>query len=324
MEVNVERLKELRRERVLSLRELEERSGVSYNTIWRLEDGRQGAHPRTVRKLAEALGVDPSELGGLVVRSGNGEGSIYPRKRNGKKVGYRGAYTVYTASGPKRRYVSGKTREEARQKLTKAMADRDGGLVFEAEAYGRGVPERWLRFRDGARCAEHLRDVRVHDLPAHSPGPRACQAQGPHPGPRAQLYREKLDGGLSSATVRKMHGVLQKALDQAVSDGLIPRNAAKGIRTRCDGCWLSRSRRGRSRRWARLQGGVAFRRRPAAQCEQLLEKVLHHRGRGRRNAHLQPRKVVVRAANRELENFEAPAVPHDESKISVISRESMR
>ena len=62
MEVNVDRLKELRRERVLSLREREERSGVSYNTIWRLEDGRQGAHPRTVRKLAQALGVEPSEL----------------------------------------------------------------------------------------------------------------------------------------------------------------------------------------------------------------------------------------------------------------------
>ena len=62
MEVNVDRLKELRRERVLSLRELEERSGVSYNTIWRLEDGRQGAHPRTLRKLAAALGVEPYEL----------------------------------------------------------------------------------------------------------------------------------------------------------------------------------------------------------------------------------------------------------------------
>ena len=58
----MERPKELRRERVPSLRELEERSGVSYNTIWRLEDGRQGTHPRTVRKLAEALGVEPSEL----------------------------------------------------------------------------------------------------------------------------------------------------------------------------------------------------------------------------------------------------------------------
>jgi transcriptional regulator with XRE-family HTH domain len=62
MEVNVERLRELRRERVLSLRELEEKSGVSYNTIWRIEDGRQGAHPRTIRKLAQALGVDPKEL----------------------------------------------------------------------------------------------------------------------------------------------------------------------------------------------------------------------------------------------------------------------
>ncbi len=62
MEVDVERLRELRRQRVLSLRELEERSGVSYNTIWRIEDGRQGAHPRTLRKLAEALEVDPSEL----------------------------------------------------------------------------------------------------------------------------------------------------------------------------------------------------------------------------------------------------------------------
>jgi transcriptional regulator with XRE-family HTH domain len=62
MEVNVHRLKELRREQVLSLRELEERSGVSYNTIWRIEDGRQGAHPRTVRKLAEALRVEPKEL----------------------------------------------------------------------------------------------------------------------------------------------------------------------------------------------------------------------------------------------------------------------
>ena len=62
MEVDVERLKQLRREQVLSLRELEERSGVSYDTIWRIEDGRQGAHPRTIRKLADALGVQPSEL----------------------------------------------------------------------------------------------------------------------------------------------------------------------------------------------------------------------------------------------------------------------
>ena len=65
-------------------------------------------------------------------KRGNGEGSIYEYKRNGKKVGYRGAYTVHTASGPRRRYVSGKTREEVRRKLVRAMADRDGGMVFHA------------------------------------------------------------------------------------------------------------------------------------------------------------------------------------------------
>lgn len=58
----MQRLRELRRDKVLSMRELEELAGVSYNTIWRIEAGRQGAHPKTIRKLAEALGVDPKEL----------------------------------------------------------------------------------------------------------------------------------------------------------------------------------------------------------------------------------------------------------------------
>ncbi len=58
----MQRLRELRRQKVLSMRELEERSGVSYNTIWRLETGKTGAQPRTIRKIAAALGVDASEL----------------------------------------------------------------------------------------------------------------------------------------------------------------------------------------------------------------------------------------------------------------------
>ena len=62
MEVNIQRLRELRRQKVLSMRELEEMSGVSYNTIWRIENGRTGAQPRTIRKIAEVLGVEPAEL----------------------------------------------------------------------------------------------------------------------------------------------------------------------------------------------------------------------------------------------------------------------
>ena len=67
-------------------------------------------------------------------KKGNGEGSIYEHKRNGKKIGYRGAYTVHTAKGPKRRYVTGKIREEVRRKLAKAVSDRGSGLIFDAEA----------------------------------------------------------------------------------------------------------------------------------------------------------------------------------------------
>ncbi len=56
------KLRELRQRRVLTLHELEEKSGVSYNTIWRLENGLTGAHPRTIRKLADVFGVDPADL----------------------------------------------------------------------------------------------------------------------------------------------------------------------------------------------------------------------------------------------------------------------
>lgn len=58
----MKRLRQLRHERVLSMRELEEKSGVSYNTIYRLENGITGGQPRTIRKLARALGVDAVEL----------------------------------------------------------------------------------------------------------------------------------------------------------------------------------------------------------------------------------------------------------------------
>lgn len=60
--VNVEKLKELRADRALSLRELAAESGVSHTTIWKLEQGREDAHPRTIRLLAGALGVAPREL----------------------------------------------------------------------------------------------------------------------------------------------------------------------------------------------------------------------------------------------------------------------
>src|SRR5919112_4321583 len=60
--INGKRLQELRVERALSLRALGERSGVAYDTINKLELGRRPAHASTIRKLADALGVEPREL----------------------------------------------------------------------------------------------------------------------------------------------------------------------------------------------------------------------------------------------------------------------
>jgi transcriptional regulator with XRE-family HTH domain len=63
VEFDMDKLKALRESRVLTLRELSEESGVTLNTIWRLESGyNKRARPSTIRKLATALGVQPQEL----------------------------------------------------------------------------------------------------------------------------------------------------------------------------------------------------------------------------------------------------------------------
>jgi transcriptional regulator with XRE-family HTH domain len=62
IEVEGAKLRELRRHKMLSLRELEQRSGVAFDNINKLENEKRRAQPRTLRKLAEALGVEPHEL----------------------------------------------------------------------------------------------------------------------------------------------------------------------------------------------------------------------------------------------------------------------
>lgn len=47
---------------LLSQAELAKATGVHTATISRLETGRRGARPSTLRRLAEALGVEPREL----------------------------------------------------------------------------------------------------------------------------------------------------------------------------------------------------------------------------------------------------------------------
>ena len=46
----------------LSKLELAERAGLDRSTIGRIEDGVTEVYPRTIRKIAEALSVDPASL----------------------------------------------------------------------------------------------------------------------------------------------------------------------------------------------------------------------------------------------------------------------
>lgn len=62
LEVDTERLRQLRREQALSQQELADLAGTTQETISRLERGHNAARGHTIRKLAEALGVKPKDL----------------------------------------------------------------------------------------------------------------------------------------------------------------------------------------------------------------------------------------------------------------------
>jgi transcriptional regulator with XRE-family HTH domain len=59
-------LRQLRIAAALTQRELAERAGLTQSTVQRLESGLQAAHPTTLRKLARALRVKPTQLMGSV------------------------------------------------------------------------------------------------------------------------------------------------------------------------------------------------------------------------------------------------------------------
>jgi integrase len=114
------------------------------------------------------------------------------------------------------------------EKLTKAMADRDGGLIFDTGKMTVGeYLDRWLSdsVRGTVRTStfeRHEGIIRTHLRPSLG----HIKLKSLTPTHVRSLHREKLDSGLAPGTVRKIHSTLHKALAQAVSDGLIPRNAA--------------------------------------------------------------------------------------------------
>jgi integrase len=165
----------------------------------------------------------------MMGRRGNAEGSISYHKKSGL---YMGRYTVQTPTGSKRKTVYGKTRTEVAEKLTRAMADRDRGLVFEGDCEAlETYLERWLEDVVRDTVKENMLEnytylARRHIIPelGHT------RMRDLKPEQVRRLYRKKLDSGLSNRTVQLIHTTLRKALQQAVSDGILPRNVCEAVR----------------------------------------------------------------------------------------------
>ncbi len=161
-------------------------------------------------------------------RRGNGEGSITRHKKSGL---YMARYGVETPKGPKRKTIYGKTREEVRDEMASALADRANGIVLDDENIT--VAEyvtRWLEDSAKGNLAprtyhNYRLQVRRHIVPALGKTKlkvlSSLSIQG--------LYAAKLRDGLKPSSVRYTHAVLHRALEQAVRWNMIPRNPAAGV-----------------------------------------------------------------------------------------------
>jgi integrase len=160
----------------------------------------------------------------MMGRRGNGEGSIRKRK-DGR---WEGRYSAHTPQGRRQKTVYGVTRKEVAEKLTEAMADRNKGLVFDAGKLTLDDHlERWLEdvvkpSASHRTYSTNAQQVRTHIAPALG----RIKVKGLRKAHIDRLYREMLDSGLSPSTVRRVHAVLHRAMEEAVRGDLIPRNPA--------------------------------------------------------------------------------------------------
>ena len=61
-DIDGDKLRQIRVKRALSQQDLEQTTGIAQSTISNLELGNRPARLSTIRKLAEALNVEPNEL----------------------------------------------------------------------------------------------------------------------------------------------------------------------------------------------------------------------------------------------------------------------
>ncbi|MBI4321040.1 MAG: tyrosine-type recombinase/integrase [Chloroflexi bacterium] len=160
-----------------------------------------------------------------MARRGPGEGSINKSKRKDGRYMAR-----ITLDDGKRKYFYGKTKEEVRSQMIKALADlQEGKLITGPSQTVAQYLNRWLtdivsqsvrpRTQESyvlnvRRVLPHIGKLRLTKLqPAHI---QAC-------------YAALLEGGLSRRSVEQCHTVLHRALRQALQWEMIGRNPTEAV-----------------------------------------------------------------------------------------------
>lgn len=161
-------------------------------------------------------------------QNANGDGSVWLRK-DGRWSG--GAYVRSISGRTERRYVYGKTRREALQKLTELQKRHDDGLV--AGPAGLTIEQYLLEWLNHIK--HHVRpqtyigyesNVRLHIIPRIGAKKLA----------RLTVRDVRLmiddvrDGGMSPRMVQWIHSTLRTALQHAFAEELVTRNVAKSVR----------------------------------------------------------------------------------------------
>src|SRR5919107_1133291 len=142
-----------------------------------------------------------------------------------------GRYTVQTSTGTARRAVYGHSYKEAERKLAVAMGDAARGIIYDDknQTVGKYITQ-WLS--DSAKHAvmatfyrAYESQIRNHVVPALG----KVKLSWLTPAHLQALYAARLREGMKPASVRQIHAILHKALEQDASFNLIPTNPASKV-----------------------------------------------------------------------------------------------
>ncbi len=163
-------------------------------------------------------------------RRGNNEGSIYKDKQGH----WRGVVTLYTNDGKqKKKFFYGKTKREVTEKVNQTLSELRSNTYIEPSKV---TLYEWLCTWIDNYCRSQIRETTLINYETYverhiKPTIGNLKLCDLNTLILQQFYNERMkngnlkkDGGLSPKTLRNMHNMLHKALDQAVALDMIAKN----------------------------------------------------------------------------------------------------